>query len=72
MSGLNNILNKVRTSIIPETQRFAYTSADKEINYKAICIFAATGFFLGEDTYFKNMTALQPATDYEIDNRNIS
>ena len=71
MSGLNNILNKVRTSIIPETQRFAYTSADKEINYKAICIFAATGFFLGEDTYFKNMTALQPATDYEIDNRNI-
>jgi len=71
LSGLNNILNKVSTSIIPESQRFAYTSAEKEINYKAICIFAATGFFLGEDTYFKNMIALQPAIDYVINDSNI-
>lgn len=39
---------------------------------KAICIFAALGFFLGKDTYFKNLEVLQPATDYEIDeNENI-
>lgn len=39
---------------------------------RAICIFAALGFFLGKDTYYKNLEALQPATDYEIDeNENI-
>ncbi|MCB0726125.1 MAG: asparagine synthetase B family protein [Ignavibacteriae bacterium] len=57
----------MKTSIIPQTQRFALNGNSQDIDHKAICIFAATGFFLGEDTYFTNKIALQPATDYIVD-----
>lgn len=63
-------MNKIRTSIIPESQKFAFRGPDTGINYKAVCIFAATGFFLGEDTYFKDQIALQPASEYTIDENN--
>ncbi len=57
----------LRTEIIPAEQRFVKNSKDRSLNLKAICIFAATGFFLEKDTYFNNLEALQPATDYELD-----
>lgn len=59
----------IRTSIIPDKQVFINTSGSKELNLKAICIFACTGFFLGEDTYFKDLLALQPYTEYELDEK---
>ena len=58
---------KLRTEIIPAEQRFVKNSKDRSLNLKAICIFAATCFFLEKDTYFNNLEALQPATDYELD-----
>ncbi len=39
----------------------------KTLDYEAICVFAATGFFLDQDTYYKEQKALKPAHDYEID-----
>lgn len=61
---------KIRTSIIPEKQIFCKREGDEKLNLKAICIFAATGFFLEKDTYFNNTEALQPSTEYELDEHN--
>ena len=36
-------------------------------SHKAICVFAATGFFLDEDTYFNEQRVLKPANEFEID-----
>lgn len=57
----------MKTSIIPEKQIFVKRKGDPGLNLKAICIFAATGFFLEKDTYFNNLEALQPATEYQFD-----
>lgn len=37
------------------------------MDLKAICIFAATGFFLGSDTYWKDLKVLPPASINTID-----
>lgn len=64
---------KLRTSIIPDKQLFLKNGDAPELNLKAICIFAATGFFLEKDTYFSNLIALQPATDYDVgDDNNVT
>lgn len=33
---------------------------------EAICVFAATGFFLDQDTYWKDLKVLKPATENEL------
>ncbi len=43
----------------------------KTLNYEAICVFAATGFFLDQDTYFKEQKALKPAHEYEMEGNTI-
>lgn len=63
----------MKTSIIPEKQIFVKNKSETGLNLKAICVFAATGFFLEKDTYYKELEALQPATVYEFDeNKNIN
>ena len=57
----------MKTSLIPEKQIFVKRKGDPGLNLRAICIFAATGFFLEKDTYFKDLEALQPATEYQFD-----
>ncbi|HMS32609.1 MAG TPA: asparagine synthase-related protein [Ignavibacteria bacterium] len=57
----------MKTSIIPDKQIFVNSDCGSGLNLKAICIFAATGFFLEKDTFYKDLEALQPATDYVID-----
>lgn len=47
---------------------FVNKKGSHELNLKAICIFAATGFFLESDTYFNDEEVLQPATEYKIEN----
>lgn len=61
----------IKTAVIPAKPVLYKNKKDGELNLKAICIFAATGFFLERDTYFNNLDALQPATEYEIDDDNI-
>jgi hypothetical protein len=57
---------KIRTSVIPDKPYYInHKPGDDTLDPEAICIFAACGFFLEKDTYFKNRKALQPATDYE-------
>lgn len=60
------IKNKIITPIIPARQSFYKEGNDSSFDLKAICIFAAAGFFLGEDTYYNNLKAMQPATEYEL------
>lgn len=60
----------MKTSIIPDKQAFYNIPGSSDPDLKAICIFAATGFFLGNDTYFCDKKVLQPATEYETDENN--
>lgn len=58
---------KYDTPVIPFAS-LIYSGRDvNDYNYKAICTFAATGFFLAKDTYYQDQIALQPATSYESD-----
>ena len=61
----------MKTSIIPEKQAFVKKKGDSGLNLRAICVFAATGFFLEKDTYYKNLEVLQPATEYQFDEKGI-
>lgn len=56
-------------SIIP--QRNTFIGEPKTIDYKAICIFTALGFFLDEDTYFLEQKVLHPATQYQLEHEQI-
>lgn len=61
----------VKTPIIPVEQTFAKLAGAKEINKEAICVFAATGFFLDMDTYWKNKVVLPAASICTLDNDGI-
>ncbi|ARV08953.1 asparagine synthase [Winogradskyella sp. PC-19] len=54
---------QIKSPIIPIHQIEVNTGGDSELDYKAICIFAAIGFFLEDDTYFTNRKVLRPATE---------
>lgn len=56
---------KIRTDIIPDRQQFHGQATGWD--YPSICLFAAIGFFLGDDTYYKDQKVLQPSRDYEWD-----
>lgn len=60
-------MNTLRIPIIPGKVQVMQTQKEGELDLKAICLFAATGFFLERDTYFTNQKALQPATEYQLD-----
>ncbi len=60
---------KIIMPIIPAKQCFYRKGGDSGVDLRAVCIFAAAGFFLGDDTYFKNLRAMQPATEYELNDR---
>jgi hypothetical protein len=62
----------LRTGIIPDKQFFVKTFGESSLNKKAICIFAANGFFLGKDTYFNDLEVLQPSHDYKINDNNFA
>ncbi|NNE14171.1 MAG: asparagine synthetase B family protein [Saprospiraceae bacterium] len=53
--------------IIPVKQQFAFSDGPKELDLKAICIFAATGFFLDTDTFWKHKICLGPGEKHWLD-----
>ncbi|WP_338733342.1 asparagine synthase-related protein [Mangrovimonas cancribranchiae] len=57
----------IKTPIIPKKQTFAKVQAPHEVNQKAICVFAATGFFLDTDTYWKDEVVLPAAAINKLD-----
>jgi len=60
-------MKTITTPIIPIKQTFAKVKEDHVLNYEAICVFAAIGFFLDQDTYWKDEIVLKPATTYNLD-----
>lgn len=60
-------MQTIKTGIIPTHQKFVKVNAPHELDKKAICIFAATSYFLGTDTYWKDEKVLPPATINTID-----
>ena len=58
-----------KTPIIPN--KAILVGEKKTLDHEAICVFVATGFFLDNDTYFKEQKALKPATSYTIDENTI-
>ncbi|MEZ4838934.1 asparagine synthase-related protein [Flavobacterium sp.] len=59
----------IKTGIIPIKPTFI--GSKKEIDKKAICVFAATGFFLDQDTYFKEQKVLRPGFNYVVEKETI-
>jgi hypothetical protein len=53
--------------IIPVEQIIYKTSGERIPDLEAICVFTALGFFLGDDTYWKNEKVLLPAYSYQKD-----
>ena len=51
-------MTTITTPILPVTPTFAKVKGKKELHKEAICIFAATGFFLDMDTYWTNEVVL--------------
>ena len=72
----------MQSSVIPSKPRFYNSQTNEFCNYafdlpmdldlKSICFFAATGFFLGDSTYFKDLKVAKPATFYEMDGEKIN
>lgn len=64
-------MTTIRTNILPKDHQFAFIqNSSDELNYHAICIFAATGFFMDDDTFWKHKICLKPAHDHELNTSN--
>lgn len=57
----------LKTSIIPAKPEYYRLSDDYNWDLPNICIWAATGFFFSDNTFFENVKAYKPATNYEVD-----
>jgi len=61
----------IKTPIIPIRPMLAKVDAPHELHLEAICIFTAIGFFLDQDTYWKDEIVLRAASDNTIDSEGI-
>jgi len=56
-------MKTIKTNIIPDKPIFAKVKDQPhELNYEAICVFCAIGFFLDKDSYWKDEMVLPPAS----------
>ena len=61
-------MKTIKTPIIPVEQTFIKVkNQPHKLDYKAICVFGALGFFLDTDTYWKDKKVLPPASINKID-----
>lgn len=56
-----------RTDIIPVELSTYKLEESRELDYKAICVFVALGFFLDQDTYWKDRKSFVAATNYKFE-----
>ncbi|SDW84172.1 asparagine synthase-related protein [Aequorivita viscosa] len=62
-------MNKhIKTPIIP--YRSDFVGEKHTLDLEAICVYAAVGFFLDTDTFYKELKTLRPFTDYVISEDN--
>ncbi len=60
-------MKEIKTDIIPVFPSvYKLENTSHEPDLKAICIFAATGFFLDQDTYWKHKKVLRPGTNNKV------
>lgn len=52
----------IATPIVPSTVQYYTLPGEASLDFKAICCFVATGFFLDNETYYVNQKAFRPAT----------
>lgn len=57
----------MKTPIIPVKPTFAKVQKPHELNKEAICVFTAIGFFLDQDTYWKDRVVLPEASENKLD-----
>ncbi len=62
-------MQKIKTNIIPTQPTFIGEKTN--LDYKAICVFSALGFFLENDTFYENQKTLLPAHNYVLDKNKI-
>ncbi|PHS62073.1 MAG: asparagine synthase [Flavobacterium sp.] len=67
----NTVLRLLKTPIIPIKPTFSKVKKPHELNKEAICIFTAIGFFLDQDTYWKDKEVLPPASENVVDKNGI-
>uniref|UniRef100_UPI00404A1D67 asparagine synthase-related protein n=1 Tax=Gelidibacter sp. TaxID=2018083 RepID=UPI00404A1D67 len=61
-------MKTITNPILPIVNIFAKKpNTVHEYYYEAICVFLATGFFLEDDTYWKDILCLKPAHNHELD-----
>ena len=60
-------MKQITTPIIPQKQTFAKVKGSHTPNFEAICVFAAIGFFLDQDTYWNDEIVISPGTNYQLD-----
>ena len=60
-------MQTIKTNIIPSKAIFAKVDVPHDLNLEAICVFCAIGFFLNEDTFYKDDIVLAPASTYTLD-----
>lgn len=61
-------MQTIKTPIIPSSQTFVKIKEQPhELDFKAICVFSALGFFLDTDTYWLDEKVLAPATINRVD-----
>ncbi|WP_299114680.1 asparagine synthase C-terminal domain-containing protein [uncultured Winogradskyella sp.] len=62
---------QITNPIIPIKPKEVYIDTNGELDLKAICVFAAIGFFLDGDTYWTHKKILKPASIHHINSENI-
>lgn len=55
----------IKTPILPD--QLLFTGQKGALDLKSICIFAATGFFFDDDTYFEDYKVLKPGREYLLE-----
>ncbi len=60
---------KMHQPIIPLKAIFHSKGKNRSYDYKSIAVFAAMGFFPGKNTYYNEVEVLQPATDYDLNEK---
>lgn len=60
-------METIKVPILPLHHHIVKVRENHEPDYKALCIFAAIGYFLGSDTHWKDLKALMPGTINKLD-----
>lgn len=64
-------MTTLTTSILPKKQTFVKVDKPHQLNYRAICVYVAIGFFLDQDTYWEDEICLSPGSNHQFDNNGL-